>query len=262
MRKAFGQWLFNEHAWRVLDNIDFWVPHLNGFNQAIRRKHQDEYGTDVPERLLNVALGIDVKFYATTEVGDKDEAAAMYNGYEGCCGFKLQMVSACGGQCAALSNGYPGAHHDQFLLNHTQLNLKLRTAQQQYNQAHNLNVVFDLYGDKGYVNRPCIKVAHKAPRYQHLNPEQENENQAMKVAVSAFMETKFGRAVGIWRFTDSCKVLKVYDGRGKGQPRHCIHIVNSYLLDNCLIGFNDAGQTAYYGVNPVSCHDYLSYVKP
>jgi hypothetical protein len=86
----------------------------------------------------------------------------------------------------------------------------------------------------------------------------------MKMAISAFMETKYGRNVQLWGYTDANKTLKLFDGRGKGygSGNFGVHIVNSFLLDNCLVGFTDAGQTKFYGVKPASCHEFLSYVKP
>ena len=38
--------------------------------------------------------------------------------------------------------------------------------------------------------------------------------------------------------------------------------INSHLLDNILIGFDDAAHTKYFGCPPVSPFDYLNYEKP
>ena len=98
MRKVFGQWLYDTHAWRVKDNLAKWTPHFYDWNQAIRNKHVSEFGEDVPLRCKNVCAGIDCKFYHFTEPGSKELAAAMYNGYEGCCGMKIESITGPGGQ--------------------------------------------------------------------------------------------------------------------------------------------------------------------
>ena len=97
-------------------------------------------------------------------------------------------------------------------------------------------ILHDAYADKGYINTTCIVAAHKAPQYQVLTQRQINENEGMKTAVGAFMETKYGRNVNIWRYTDAKKTLKVFDGRGKGygSGKQGVHIINSFLLDNFL----------------------------
>ena len=83
MRKTFGQWLFNNHSWRVTDNLAFWVPRLYSWSLACNNKHEEEFGSPMPPRCENCACGIDVKFYPVTEPADKALAAALYNGYEG-----------------------------------------------------------------------------------------------------------------------------------------------------------------------------------
>jgi len=266
MRKTFGRWLFDNHSWRITDNLDFWISRLHGWNVACNKKHQEEFGSPMPARCANTCCGIDVKFYAVTEPANKVLGAKLYNGYEGCCGIKIESVTGPGGQALWVSPPYPGSHHDMFLLNVGQFNTKFRDAQRRF--AHDHNIVnpqlHDAYADKGYVNRDCIVAAHKARRNLHLTQLQENENESMKTAISAFMETKYGRNVQLWGYTDANKTLKLFDGRGKGygSGNFGVHIVNSFLLDNCLVGFTDAGQTKFYGVKPASCHEFLSYVKP
>ena len=186
----------------------------------------------------------------------------MYNGYEGCCGMKIESITGPGGQVIWVSDLFPGAHHDQFLLQQSQVNFKLRDVQRALAVQHNIAnpLLHDAYADKGYINTTCIVAAHKAPQNQVLSQLEINENEGMKTAVGAFMETKYGRNVNIWRYTDAKKTLKVFDGRGKGygSGKQGVHIINSFLLDNCLIAYNDAGQTRFYGVAPMSVHDFLA----
>jgi len=37
-----------------------------------------------------------------------------------------------------------------------------------------------------------------------------------------------------------------------------VHIINSSLLDDCLIAYNDAGKTRFHGVAPLSVQEFLA----
>ena len=179
---------------------------------------------------------------------------------------KIESITGPGGQAIWVSDFCPGAHHDHFILNASRVNFKLRDMQRALAVQHNIQstILHGDYADKGYVISVCIVAAHKAPQHQHLIQLQLDENKSMKTAVSAFMETKYGRNVNIWRFTDALKALKVCDGTGKGygSGKQGLQNINSLLLNKCLIGFNDAGHTALYGVVSVDTYDYLTHVKP
>ena len=129
MRKVFGQWLYDTHAWRVKDSLALWVQLCYDWNQAMlwallfgtsTSTSLNEFGKDVPLRCKNdVRACINSKFYSFTEPGNKDLAAAMYNGYE----CRLRVSLAPKGR-PWISDRFHGVHDDQSHLQQSRVNLK------------------------------------------------------------------------------------------------------------------------------------------
>jgi len=68
----------------------------------------------------------------------------------------------------------------------------------------------------------------------------------------------------VWQFDhikDHFKYIRM-QGKLKLQERaYGIDIINTFLLNNLLIGFNDNAANTYFGVKPVSTYDILNHEK-
>ena len=234
--KLFLAFMLHNWAYLLLDNMSYWVPHMQECAEAIRRK-LGALGCPFPPAGsiggFNVFSFIDNTMNATCRPGGgpKRDGAnaprndpliqrAWYNGWKKLHGMKWQTIDLPNGMNFSVYGPISIRHNDLYALNLSDYNAKLVAAQQ------GLPFQYVTYGDSAYI---VVHDSHIRARHSYAvnTPREILENRAMS-SCREVIEWDYGDVGTTWAFVDYKKGLKI-----RKMPVGAIYLC-AMLLRNAL----------------------------
>ena len=228
-------WL--DDRWRhvIEENMDFFVPRFQLYNDRFCAKYEEVHGHVPHPRWEDVAGVIDGTKHRSTA-----NFEANYNGHKKYTCLAYMVVTAMDGMIMNLYGPMSGRRNDMALQNHSQINAQMQNAQ----IGHPTE--YTLASDKGFYNETHMKPMMTEP----LTPEQEQANHefsSMRVAV----EWDIGRVESTFTRVSHWHQMKLRNMALGKLYRAAVILLN---VKTCLEGNSTS---LYFGCPVPSLAEYL-----
>jgi hypothetical protein len=178
----------NHHL--ISDNIAFFVPRFQMYNDAIKRKFR---GQQMPVAAVDTALFLDgTSLRIAPPSGPYANQRNMYNGHHKLHCLQFQGVSAPDGMIVDFYGPLAGRRHDTHVLNSSLFNERLAQAQQ------GMAIQYKYYVDKGYYAKSHGYAAYKGQNLPQLFIDENEKMSKHRVGI----EWVFGNIANRWALVD------------------------------------------------------------
>ncbi|CAN0145299.1 unnamed protein product, partial [Ectocarpus sp. 8 AP-2014] len=229
--------LFEMHSHRVMDNLEFWGPHLRGFARAVYRRGR-AFGLTYDD----ICGFIDGTLRRFCRPGGHDDIQReVYDGHHRDHGLAYQAIMAPNGMLMDAWGPVSGRRHDSYLLRVSEFNPRLAAVQDPEGP------LMKVYGDAAY---PLLSHGRRGFKGPNLTDAQRAFNQAnSKMRIS--VEWGFGKVIQLFPSCDFRKNQKLFL-----QPV-ARYYINACVLTNahtCLRGFQTG---AYFDMVPPTLEEFF-----